>query len=536
MMTLMLASRFLGLARNWFLARYFGAGASVDAFNVALVAPDLLANVLIAGALSVSFIPIFTTYLNKENKSEAWDLAGSILNLSLLVYFGIGLFIFLFPRQINALVAPGLEDVAIPVAANLTRIVVFGEMVLIVGIFLSSVLQSFHRFVIPAIAPVAYNLGVLFGVVFLSRFYGIYGVGIGVVIGAFLHVLVQIFILRSFGFRFQAHLDFKSPGVVQVIKLSLPRAIGVGVGQLEWAVSIFLASLLSVGSVSILRYAGDLQNLPVGLFGLSIATAALPTLSSEWSGKKIEEFKSTFVTNLHNIIYLALPTSVLLAVLRIPIVRLVLGSGLFDWPATVATATTLSFFAVGIFAQSGFFLVTRAFYAMHDTTTPLRVALASLALHIVVSSLFVIFLARGSTAPVAYLALAASFSSLFSFLMLFWLLERRVGGFGSKRFLLPILKIVTASFVMGLLLYLPLHLRIDGKFVIDYIIDTRRAVNLLFLTGFVASVGLSCYLLLTWWFKSEELANFTRLIPDLSKLGKELIYEEPVDSTHATKS
>ena len=271
-------------------------------------------------------------------------------------------------------------------------------------------------------------------------------------------------------------------------------------------------------------------------FGWIFATAALPTLSSEWSGKKIEEFKSTFVTNLHNIIYLALPTSVLLAVLRIPIVRLVLGSGLFDWPATVATATTLSFFAVGIFAQSGFFLVTRAFYAMHDTTTPLRVALASLALHIVVSSLFVIFLARGSTAPVAYLALAASFSSLFSFLMLFWLLERRVGGFGSKRFLLPILKIVTASFVMGLLLYLPLHLRIDGKFVIDYIIDTRRAVNLLFLTGFVASVGLSCYLLLTWWFKSEELANFTRLIPDLSKLGKELIYEEPVDSTHATKS
>jgi len=536
MMVLMLASRFLGLARNWFLARYFGAGIAIDAFNVALVAPDLLANVLIAGALSVSFIPIFTTYLTKEKQDEAWNLASSILNLSLLVYFFVGLLIFLFPTQINQILAPGLEEAAVPIAAKLTRIIVVGEMILIIGIFLTSVLQSFHRFVAPALAPIAYNIGVIFGVVVLSRFYGIYGVGYGVLVGAFLHILAQIFILRSFGFQYRMRLSFKDSGVAKVIKLSLPRALGVGVGHLEWAVSIFLASLLSVGSVSILKFANDLQNIPVGIFGLSIATASLPNLANDWSKARVEQFKDTFINSLLNILYLAVPLSVVLAVLRIPIVRLVLGSGLFDWPATVATAITMSFFAVGIFAQAGFFLVTRAFYAMHDTTTPLKIAVFSLVLHTLLSSFFVVFLARGSLPPVAYLALASATSGIFSFSVLLYLLDRRVGGFSRRRLLLPAAKIFIAAAVMGVLLYLPLHLRFEGKFVIDYIIDTRRALNLLFLTTLVGSFGLASYFALTWWFKSEELKNYLRLVPDVRKLGKQIIYEEPIDSTHPTKA
>jgi putative peptidoglycan lipid II flippase len=536
MMALMLASRFLGLARNWFLARYFGAGIAIDAFNVALVAPDLLANVLIAGALSVSFIPVFTTYLTKEKQEEAWNLASSILNISLLVYFFVGLVIFLFPSQINQLLAPGLEEAAVPIAAKLTRIIVLGEMVLIVGIFLTSILQSFHRFVAPALAPIAYNLGMIFGVVVLSRFYGIYGVGYGVLIGSVFHVLTQIFILRSFGFRYLFRLNFRDAGVLQVVKLSLPRAVGVGVGHLEWAVSIFLASLLSVGSVSILKFANDLQNLPIGIFGLSIATASLPTLASDWSKERLEQFKDTFVSSLLNILYLAVPLSVVLAVLRIPIVRLVLGSGLFDWPATVATAITMSFFAIGIFAQAGFFLVTRAFYAMHDTTTPLKVAVFSLVLHTLSSSFFIVFLASGALPTVAYLGLASAFSGIFSFLILLYILDRRVGGFSRRRLLLPAAKIFIAAAVMGVLLYLPLHIRLEGKFIIDYIIDTRRALNLLFLTSLVASFGLATYLALTWWFRSEELRNYLRLIPDARRLTKKIVYEEPIDTTHPSKT
>jgi putative peptidoglycan lipid II flippase len=534
MMVLMLASRFLGLARNWFLARYFGAGSSIDAFNVALVAPDLLANVLIAGALSVSFIPIFTTYLTKERKEDAWDLASSVLNFSLIVYFLLGLLIFIFPVQINNLVAPGLEESSIPVAANLTRIIVIGELFLIIGIFLTSVLQSYHRFVAPALAPVVYNLGIIFGIVVLSRFYGIMGVGIGVLIGSVLHILVQLFIVRSFGFDYHFSLNFSNEGFKKVIKLSLPRAVTVGVGQLEWAVSIFLASLLTIGSVSVFKFAADLQNLPVGLFGISIATAALPTLAGEWATEKVEEFKSTFVSNLHNILYLAIPFSVILAVLRIPITRLVLGSGLFDWAATVATATTLSFLAIGIFAEACFILVARAFYAMHDTTTPLRIALLSLAVHTIISAFLIVVLARYTDVPVSFLGLGSSISSIFSFFTLMWLFNKRVGGLGSKRLLLPVAKIVVAAAAMGLFLYLPLHLRFDGRFVIDYIIDTRRVLNLLFLTGGIASAGLGIYILLTWWFQSEELKNFARLIPDIRALGKELILEENVDTTHPT--
>ncbi|MDP2671877.1 MAG: murein biosynthesis integral membrane protein MurJ, partial [bacterium] len=487
------------------------------------------------GALSVSFIPIFTTYLTKEKNDEAWDLASSVLNASLIVYAVLGLIIFLFPTQINAIIAPGLEEAAVPLAANLTRLIVLSELFLIIGIFLTSVLQSYHRFVAPAIAPVIYNLGVIFGIVVLSRFYGIYGVGVGVLIGSLLHILVQLFIIGSFGFKYRFNLNLSHPGVTQVLKLSLPRAIAVGVGQLEWMVSIFLASLLSVGSVSILKYAGDLQNLPIGLFGVSIATAALPTLAREWAVDKGEEFKATFVSSLNNILYLTVPFGVILAVLRIPITRLVLGSGVFDWPSTVATANTMSFFAIGIFAESCFLLVARAFYAMHDTVTPLRVALVALALHTLLSIFFVVFLAQGATTPVAYLALASSFSGIFSFLTLLFILNRRVGGFVRKQLLLPVTKILVASFAMGLFLYLPLHLKFENKFLIDYIIDTRRVLNLLFLTGVVASFGVAVYLALTWWFRSEELRGFVRLLPDLKAFGKELIFEENIENLERVK-
>ncbi|HSX58266.1 MAG TPA: murein biosynthesis integral membrane protein MurJ [Candidatus Saccharimonadales bacterium] len=532
MMILMLASRVLGLFRNWFLARYFGASGTLDAYNAAFVFPDLLTNVLITGALSAAFIPIFTDYLAKKKYQESEILASTILNLSLIVFGIIAVIIFLFPAQLNYMIGIRLDPRYALQAAQLTRVVIFGELILIVASFLTSVLQSYHRFLVAAIAPVVYNLGVIFGIVVLSRSFGILGVGLGVVIGAVCHATIQLFALNSIGFHYRQVMSFKNPDVFRVLKLSLPRAVSVGIGQLESIINVVLASSLAVGSIAVLEFATDLQNLPIGLFGVTIATAALPTLSMEWVQDKAEEFKKTFLNSFFQMLYLAVPVSVILAVLRIPIVRIVLGSGLFDWTATVATATTMSYFAIGVFAQAGFLLVTRAFYAMHDTVTPLKIAVAGLIFHALIGSFFIFGLGGQVKIPVAFLGLTTSLSGMFSFFILFFLLDRRLGGFGAKQILYPVTKIAAASLVMAVFLYVPLHVRLPGgELIIDYIIDTKRALNLLFLTGSIAIAGLALYGLLTWWFNSQELKAYLSMLPDFRKAGKLLDFEESVDST-----
>lgn len=529
-MVLTLASKILGVFRNWFLARYFGASGPLDAFNTAFVVPDLIANILITGALSAAFIPIFTEYLIKKKNEEAEIIASSVLNLILLIFMVFAVIVFIFPMQINHLFHIRLASPYDQQAADLMRIVIFGELLLIIGSFLTSVLQSYHRFLIAAVAPVVYNLGIIFGIVVLSRSFGILGVGLGVVIGAIFHASIQLIAINRLGFNYRHVLRFNNRDVQKILKLSLPRAIGVGVGQLEVVVNIILASTLAVGSIAILEFAADLQMLPISLFGVALATAALPTLSGEWASEKVEDFKKTFLNSLFQLLYLAIPASLILIVLRIPIVRLVLGSGLFDWAATVATATTVSYFAIGVFAQAGFLLVTKAFYAMHDTVTPLKVALGGLLVHVLVGSFFILGYSKQLQIPVAYLGLTTSVSGMFSFFTLLFLLDRKIGHFGLKQILYPTAKIVAASLVMSVFLYIPLHFQLpNGEFVIDYIIDTKRALNLLFLTSGVAFAGLFIYGVLTWWLKSEELRIFLGLFPDFRKVRRVLNFEESVD-------
>src|SRR3990167_9166473 len=222
-MVLTLASKILEVFRNWFLARYFGASGPLDAFNTAFVIPDLVANILITGALSAAFIPIFTDYLTKKKNEEAEIVASSVLNLVLLIFMVFAIIVFIFPMQINHLFHIRLAAPYDQQAADLMRIVIFGELLLIIGSFLTSVLQSYHRFLIAAVAPVVYNLGIIFGIVVLSRSFGILGVGLGVVIGAVAHVIIQLVALNRLGFHYQQVLRYKHPDVIKILKLSLPR-------------------------------------------------------------------------------------------------------------------------------------------------------------------------------------------------------------------------------------------------------------------------------------------------------------------------
>jgi len=544
MMVLVLASRILGLVRNRFLAHFFPV-AALDAYRAAFLLPDLIANVLITGALSVAFIPIFTTYLNSKNEKEGWRVASSVLNISLLFFAAAAVLLFIFASPLTEnVVVPGFrsDPEKLALTVNLTRIILLGEFLLIIGSFFTSVLQSFHRFVISALAPVLYNLGIIAGILWLRPIpgFGLAGAAWGVVLGAILHVLVQFLLVRRLGFRYRFEFKLKDPGVLKIIKLSLPRAIGLGLGQAENWVSMFLASLLVgggfAGSVAILGFAADIQNFPIGIFGITFATAALPTLSTEWAAGKIEDFKATFLSTLHQVLYLAVPLSVLFMVLRIPVVRIILGSGVFDWSSTVATATATSYFAIGIFAQGALSLLIRAFYSLHDAATPLKVAAVSLIFHAAASSLLVFNIAKNASIPVAFLALAASITGIFNFVVLLYLLDKKVGGFDRVRLFLPAAKIFLSAGLMGVLLYLPLHLRFGGSYLIDRIIDTTRAFNLLVLTGAAFVFGLAIYVWLTWWLKSDELKAFVRLIPDVKALQKFLVFEEKIEPSDTPTS
>lgn len=530
MMVLVFASRILGLVRNRFLTHFFPL-EDLDAYAAAFIVPDFIAEVLIVGALSVAFIPVFTTYLNKNEEKEGWNVASSILNISLLFYLILAVVVFIFAKEINSrLVAPGFGSEIITTTTNLTRVILIGQILLIIGSFFTAVLQSFHRFIIPAIAPVLYNIGIIIGILWLRPFFGLMGVAWGVTLGAFLYMLLQLVLVRKFGFKYKFEFRVRDPGVLKIIKLSLPRAAGIALAKGEWWISILLSSLLIKGSTATLRFAADIQNLPIGLFGITFATAALPTLSAEWAAKKSEDFKTTFLATLHQVLYLTVPLSVLFMVLRIPIVRIFYGSGFFDWSATVATAVTTSYFAIGIFAQSGFLLLIRAFYSLEDAATPLKVALASLVFHAAVSLTLIFILGKNASIPVAFLGLASALTGIFGFTSLLFLLDRKVGGFDRRKLFLPAAKIFFSAALMGVLLYLPLHLKIGGIYVIDHIIDTTYVINLLGLTGAALIFGLGIYVWLTWWLKSEELRNFVRLIPDIRHLQKFLVFEEKIDS------
>lgn len=535
MMVLVLASRVLGLVRNRFLTHFFPI-EDLDSYTAAFIAPDFLAEVLIVGTLSVAFIPVFTTYLSKNQEKEAWKVASSILNISLFIYISIALFIFIFaPNIIRYFIAPGFSAESIALTTNLTRIILVGQILLIIGSFFTAILQSYHRFILPAMAPIVYNIGIIIGILWIRPFAGLMGVGWGVLLGSFLHLMIQYIMVRKLGFYYKFNFFWKDPGVTSVLKLSIPRALTVAFSKSEWWISVLLSSLLIKGSTGVLRFAADIQNLPIGLFGVTFATAVLPALSTEWATNKIEDFKSTFLTTLHQVLYLSVPVSILFMVLRIPIIRIMYGSGFFDWSATVATAVTMSYFAVGIFAQAGYLILVRAFYALHDAKTPLVVAVFSVLFHGSVSALFIFVLSKHTTIPVSFLGLAASLTGIFGFVTLLFLLNRKVGGFDQKELFYPMLKIFCSAALMGIFLYIPLHIKFNGIYVIEHIIDTTRVANLLILTSLAFFGGLAVYVWITYMLGSKELQGFAKLIPDLKKLQKLLILQEKIDPPNSAK-
>ena len=423
--------------------------------------------------------------------------------------------VMLFAKPLFTLVSLGkftAEEASLGVA--LMRIMMLSQILLVLGSLATSILQTFKYFLVSALAPLAYSTGMVLGIVLFSEKYGIYAPAFGVAAGALFHFALQIPALLKTGFTYAPKIRLSDKGLHSMARLIPPRILSVLLANLIQVINNSLAILVSTSSVIYLKFALQLQSFPVSLFGISLGAASLPTLATQSEKEDLGKFKETFTTSLMQMLYLVLPLSMILLILRGPIVRIVYGVSNFPWEATLKTSYTLAFFSVSIFAQSTNYLLTRAFYALKDTKTPVIVSLFTTALNVLLSLLFVTWLKFGVWA----VALSFSITSLLDMLLLFYLLHKQVGGFEIPKILVPFTKISYATLMMGLALYVPV------KLLDRYIFDTTRTINLLGLVTIAGILGTATYFFITARMRVKEVDLFYKLIKRLTPIKKGVPY------------
>ncbi len=509
LMATVAASRILGLVRTRLLAAYFSpaeAGIYIAAFRL----PDMVYNLLIFGALSVAFIPVFSDILAKQGREKAFSFASALFSVG-VVFFGlVSVIAIIFVRPISALIAFGFNTQELTLMSSLSRILFVSQFVFVIGALFTSLLQSFKHFFIPAIAGVLYNIGIIIGIVVFTPFVGIYGPVYGVLLGSIFYLVIHLPLIKSIGYKLSFQFDMKQPGVRKVFRLMGPRTLAIAGDQLRTTFNLSVASSISASSVTYLNFAQQLYLVPVGLFIATMAQAVLPVLSQEEALKQKDLFVKTLITSLHQVLFLTMPAAAILIILRIPVVRLVFGASQFTWEATVLTGKTVAWLALGLVAEAIVMLFVRAYYALHDTKTPVKVALFSLLLD-VVCSLVAIFVFK---MPVWSLGLSATIGGYVSAMALFFLLSQRVSNLFTRAFFSPFLRMSLATFVMAVSLYIPIK-------VLDQVVfDTTRTINLLVLTGIASICGMIMYLFLTWLLRVKEAFMILNYVQNFLIKGK----------------
>jgi len=417
-----LVSRLLGLIRDRILAGTFGAGDQLDIYYAAFRIPDLVFSLLVMGAISAGFIPVFVDYLQKD-KDRAWYLANSILNLMIFFLALICLILVIFAPWIMKLVAPGFSDQKLAITVQLTRIMFLSPFFLGLSAVLGGILQSFRRFLVYSLGPIMYNLGIIFGIIFLVPPFGLLGLAYGVAIGAFFHMVIQIPTAYLSGFRWKPIIDFRFQGVKRIFKMMPPRIINLAFHQATVLVMTIIASFLAIGSIAVYSLSYNIVSFPLGIFGVSFALAAFPNLSQAAQNKDKKSFIKVFSATVQKILFLIIPAALVFIIFRKLIVKLILGTGQFGLGDIALTSQALGYFSIGLFAEALILLFLRGFFAWEDTKTPLIIG--SLAIVVRLSSAWYL----SSFMGVPGLALGFSIGSIFYFILLSVALRRKLNGY-----------------------------------------------------------------------------------------------------------
>jgi putative peptidoglycan lipid II flippase len=488
-----LASRFVGLLRDRIFAHYFGAGPIMDAYYAAFKIPDLVYNLLIIGALSAGFIPAFTKlFNNNEDKSPAWKLANNVLNITAISLGVLSTLGIIFTPALAPLIAPGFSAASKELVVSFTRIM-FGSTILLgLSMVIGGVLQSLRTFFLYSLAPIFYNVGIIIGAIVLVPVLGVTGLAWGVVIGAFLHFSLQTYSAYANGYRWRWYLNWKDKETRLVGKLMIPRTLGLAISQLNLVIITVMASLLPVGSVAIFNFANNLQAVPIGIIGIPFALAVFPALSMAASQNNIQEFIRNLSATIRQILFLIIPFSIIMMLLRAQIVRVVLGTGKFDWTATINTADTLALFALSLFAQALIPVIARAFYALSNTKTPFIVGVISELVSIIAALILM------KPLGVAGLALAFSAGSILNFFILTVALRNNLQSMDEEKILSSLFRIILAAIPMALIIQF-------AKYPLAAIFDQTRFFGILGHGAAASMAGLAIYLLICYLLKVPEL-------------------------------
>jgi len=500
-------SAILGFLRSRFLyARFFQCCVlDLDAYNAAFRLPDLIFKLLVTGALSASFIPVFSSYLHKKPQ-EAHRLASSVINLLFMVFLIASIIILIFTRPLSELIAKGFNGYQVDLMVNMTRILLIAQIFFLLSNFATGILQVKQNFLIPALAPIVYNVFIILSIFTLVPAFGIYGPVYGAVVGAFFHLVIQIPLLRRHGFTHLPVADFRHPGVKEIFHLMLPRSLSLGLGEIENTVTLFFASTLAAGSISLLNLSLQLMYLPSRIFSTTIGQASLPILSKNIAQNELETFRDTVRKTILRSLYLALPVTALILVNRVAIVRLAFGAKQFPWSATLLTAKTLAYLAPAIIAQAVVQILVRSFYALHDTKTPLKISAFSLFFNVLSSYLFINFTDWG----ILGLAISASIGNLVQCFGLFIVFIRRVDGHGWGNTFSRLFQILFISIISGFVSWFFL------KAFDIFVFDTAHTFQVALVLAVSSAAGLFSYIFLSWVFKIKELSEFGSLFQRIS--------------------
>jgi len=500
----LVASRVLGWLRSSVIGATFGGTSTLDAFIAAFKIPDAIFGLLVAGALASAFIPVFTGYLAREREQEAWRIASSVLNALLLLLIGASAVMWLAaPLLVPTIIAPGFakDPDQLQLTIDLTRMMLLSPIFMGLSSLTTGILNSYRQFLSGATAPVVYNLVIILFTVFATPFLGIHAVALGVVVGALVMWLVQLPELTFRRTRYSFTMDLQHPGVRDVLRLAGPRTIALGAVQIVFFVDTNLASSMPAGSLVALNYAFQLLMLPLGVFSIAISAAIFPTLSHYASLGQVGRMRDAVQQGIRWILFLTLPTAIVMIVLRRPIVNLLFQYGAFGDAAREATQEVFLFYSLGLAGHALIQILARAYYAARDTTTPLALTLISIGLNVVLDVLL---------APVLFvkgLALANSISTLVEAGLLLVLLTSRARlrlvGLGVSS-----LKLVCASLLMGVAMFA--FIRVTNL-PFDLLVDPSKPV-LLLQTLLAAAVGGLVYVVAAYVLRVTELGEVLAVV------------------------
>ncbi len=510
-----LFSRVFGLLRNNLLGHLFPK-EQADIYLAAFRVPDFVYGVLITGGIAAAFLPVFSRYFKKD-KQEAKELVNNVLTVFLLAMVVVSSILAIFAPQLAKVIVPGFSVADQILTASLMRIMFIASILLGLSAIFSGILHYFRLFFAYGLAPIFYNIGIIIGMIFLTPYFGLKGLAYGVILGALMHLLIQILPTLKYGFYPRFSFNLKHSGLLKIFRLMLPRTIGSAAYHFNLIIITAIASTLPAGSIRVFSFANDLYGVPIALIGVSFATAVFPVLSRNFATSDKVRFSKNFSNTFSQIIFASVPLTFLMFIFRAQIVRLLygtklLGNGFFGWQDTRLIAASVGIFAFSIIAASLIPFLAKTFFALHNTKTPVKIAIVSVLVNIGVAFLFVWlfafdnilsntlikFLKVQDVGGVSVLALplAVLISSSLQVILLVIFLKKQVSSLRPKT--AKFFKVLLASTFMAFCGWLSLQ-------ALAVILNTSTVVGILLQLGLASIISIIIYLILTYLLKLQEL-------------------------------